>query len=301
MKKYLTSAVLLLSTSLLAATHAHDDRQQDVPLQRLHQDAKNTVFDKIPTKDLQSLCVSCPQMRSAVGRYQQHHVLPRLLERTSSSHPHPIIADDIAIIEVGRTKEQTEAVIHDGITKHLQPHPFISVEMGCPLSSYLLTHPDLSRVNIADFGTYPTVFKQIQPIYFKIFKESMPEEEAAKRHALDAFAAVFPVKDVYFSNKNLEGNILSYVQILEQSLPLQETYRTLLTNEPFDQTSHIVISDSQIQDQTTQAKLKTILTANPNHTVVLTVGNSMGTVNAQGKLNQSVTYFVKKWKLNIYN
>ncbi len=122
----------------------------------------------------------------------------------------------------------------------------------------------------------------------------MPEEEAAKRHALGAFSAVFPVKDVYFSNKNLEGNILSYVQILEQSLPLQETYRTLLTNEPFDQTSHIVISDSQIQDQTTQAKLKTILTANPKHTVVLTVGNSTDTVNAQGKLSsQIVTDFVK--------
>ena len=31
-KKYLTSAVLLLSTRLLATAHAHDDRQQDVSL-----------------------------------------------------------------------------------------------------------------------------------------------------------------------------------------------------------------------------------------------------------------------------
>ena len=94
MKKYLTNAVLLLSTSLLTATHAHDDRQQDRhTLQRLHQDAKNTVFGMVATKDLQSLCVSCPQMRSAVGRYQQHHVLPRLLERVSSAPSHQAVAD----------------------------------------------------------------------------------------------------------------------------------------------------------------------------------------------------------------
>ncbi len=114
MKKYLTSAVLFLSTSLLATTHANDDRQQDNPpfeLRKLPQDAKNIVFGMVPAKDLQKLCVFCPQMTETIDLYQQHHVLPRLLERASSSQIHRIIADDIAIIEVGRTKEQTEAAI----------------------------------------------------------------------------------------------------------------------------------------------------------------------------------------------
>jgi hypothetical protein len=162
--------------------------------------------------------------------------------------------------------------------------------MGCPLSPYLQTHPDLSQVNIADFKAYPDALTQIQLMYTQIFKELIPEE-AAQRHALDAFAAVFPVKDVYFSKKNLEGNILSYLKAL---LPFRETYRTLLTDTPLDQTSHIVVSDAQIQEQTTQTKLKTILSADPNHIVVLTVGNSANTVNAQGELSsQIVTDFVK--------
>jgi len=296
MKKYLTSAVLL-STILLATTHAHDDRQQDIStfkLRELPQDAKNIVFGMVSAKDLQNLRVSCSQMKDTVDLHYQPYVLPRLIERASSAPSHQAVADDIAIMRLGRTKEETKAAIHNAIATHLNANSFICVEMGCPLSPYLLTHPDLKQVDISDFGTYPTVFKQIQPIYFKIFDELIPEDETEQRHALDAFAAIFSLKKSYFSQTNLAEKIRSYTQILKMPLSFQETYRTLLTDIPFYQTSHIVVSDAQIQDQTTQTKLKTILTANPSHTVVLTVGNAANTVNAQGELSsQIVTDFVK--------
>ena len=66
MKKYLTSAVLFLSTSLLVMAHANDDRQQDRhTLQRFPQELKDITFDGVPLADLQNLRVSCPAMRTA--------------------------------------------------------------------------------------------------------------------------------------------------------------------------------------------------------------------------------------------
>ena len=285
-------AMLLLSTSLLSTTHASDDRQQDLSAfksRKFAQDARNIVFDRVPPANLQSLR-DYPQMREIVDCYQQY-LLPRLVERAASSVIHQTIADDIAIIGLGKTKKQTETVIYQMISKHRK---FISLEMGCPLSPYLLTHPDLSQINIADFGTYPEVLDQIKLMYAQIFKEFMPVEGEAQRLAFDAFAAVFPVKDIYFFAANLEQNILTFAEILAESLPFQETYRTLLTNEPFDQTSHIVISDSQIQDQEIQAKLKSILNTNPDHTVVLNINNT----RKRGRfLSNEVSDFVKNTRI----
>jgi len=90
------------------------------------------VFDMISEEDLQNLWVTFPQITETIDLYQHHHVLPRLIERAVSSRTHRIVAYDIAIIEMGRTKAQTEATIHDGVTKHLKANPFICVEMGCP-------------------------------------------------------------------------------------------------------------------------------------------------------------------------
>jgi hypothetical protein len=50
MKKYLTIAMLLLSTSLLATTHANDDRPKDIPTfesRKFAQDTRNIVFDEL--------------------------------------------------------------------------------------------------------------------------------------------------------------------------------------------------------------------------------------------------------------
>jgi hypothetical protein len=158
--------------------------------------------------------------------------------------------------------------------------------MGSPLSPYLQTHPELKQVNIADFN-FPAVLTQMQLMYAQIFKESMPEEGEAQRLAFDA-------KDVYFSKANLQQNILTFAEILEESLPFQETYHTLLMNEPFDQTSHIVISDSQIQDQQIQAKLISILNTNPDYTVVLNINNT----RKRGRfLSNEVSDFVKNTRI----
>jgi len=300
MKKYLTTAVLL-STSLLAATHAHDDRQQDIPtfkLRKLPQDTKNIVFGMMPAKDLQNLRVSCRQMKDTVDLHYQPYVLPRLIERASSAPSHQAVADDIAIIKLGRTKAQTEAAIHNAIATHLNANSFICVEMGCPLSPYLLMHPDLKQADISVFKDYPGVFSQMQQMYAQIFKELMPVEEKMQRFAYNMFADVYQIKKVYFSKKELEKNIFSFLETLKSHIPLQETYRTLLTDTPIDHTSHIVISDAQIHDLQLKTKLQNLLAANSDHTVVLTVGNSEDIVDERGKLNNEiVNNFVRETKI----
>ena len=80
-----------------------------------------------------------------VNSYQQHHVAPRLVEKASSSQTHRIVADDIAIIGMGKTKAQTESAIHEAITKHLIGNFYFCGDMF--LSSYNKLEQAIADIN----------------------------------------------------------------------------------------------------------------------------------------------------------